>query len=96
MEATEDMRLIENLKKELASIEPLDLTTVNSSEIKALNSYLESINIELENSLSVARAELASSIQREVSINNELRLMQQSISWQITRPLRSLKSWMRK
>jgi SAM-dependent methyltransferase len=96
LEATEDMRLIENLNNDLASIEPVGVTKAKLDEFEALNSYLESRKLELENLLTATRAELASSVQKEASINNELRLMQQSISWQITRPLRSLKSWIRK
>jgi SAM-dependent methyltransferase len=96
LEATEDMRLIENLKKDLASMEPVEVTKTKLDEFKALNSSLESRKLELENFLTAAKAELASSVQREASINSELRLMQQSISWQITHPLRRLKSWIQK
>ena len=96
LEATEDMRLIENLKRDLASFEPLRLTKMKLDELESLNSNLESRKLELENSLTAAKAELTSSVQREASIKNELRLLQQSTSWQITRPLRILKSWIRK
>ena len=96
LEATEDMRLIENLKRDLASFEPLRLTKMKVDELESLNSNLESRKLELENSLTAAKAELTSSVQREASIKNELRLLQQSTSWQITRPLRILKSWIRK
>ena len=106
-EATEDMRLIENFSKKLASIEPIDVIKTKLHEFESLNSNLESKNIELKSSLTLVRTELESSlnsannaltisIQREALIKNELLLMQQSLSWQITRPLRRLKSWIRK
>ena len=96
LEATEDMRLIENLKRELASIESLEVMQAKLKEIKTLNSNLESRYLDLENTLTEVRTELASSAQEEAAIKDELRLIQQSISWQITSPLRNLKSWMRK
>ena len=96
LEATEDMRLIENLRKDLASIELVGVTKTKLNEFEALNSSLEFRNLELENLLTAAKVELASSVQKEASTNNELRLMQQSLLWRVTQPLRILKSWIRK
>ena len=95
-EATEDMRVIENLNSELASIEPVEVMRAKLKELETLNSNLESKYFDLENILAEVRIELASSAQEVNAIKDELRLMQQSISWRITSPLRSLKSWMRK
>jgi SAM-dependent methyltransferase len=96
LEATEDMRLIENLKRELESIQSLEVMQAKLKEIETLNSILESRYFDLENTLAVVRTELASSAHDEAAIRDELRFMQQSISWKITSPLRTLKSWMRK
>ena len=95
-EATEDMRVIENLNSELASIEPVEVMRAKLKQLETLNSNLESKYFDLENILAEVRIELASSAQEVNAIKDELRLMQQSISWRITSPLRSLKSWMRK
>lgn len=96
LEATEDMRLNENLKRELASIETLEVMQAKLREIETINSTLESRYLILENTMAEIRAKLASSVQQEAAIKDELRLMHQSISWRITSPLRTLKSWMRR
>jgi SAM-dependent methyltransferase len=95
-EATEDMRLIENFSKKIASIELTTEISKNLSDLEDIKSKLESSNLELEKSLDLTRIDLASSIQKESLVSAELVLMKQSISWQITRPLRGLKSWIRK
>jgi|688.fasta_scaffold690266_1 SAM-dependent methyltransferase len=95
-EATEDMRLIDKSRKELEAIEALFEKARNCIKLDEINSNLESKNLELENALALAKIDLANSIQKQVSIRNEIVLLQQSISWQVTSPLRALKSWIRK
>jgi SAM-dependent methyltransferase len=95
-EATEDMRLIENFSNEPASTEISNGINTKLKVLEDPKSELESSNLELQKSLDLARIELASSIQKEISITAELYLMKQSISWKITRPFRWLKSWIRK
>jgi SAM-dependent methyltransferase len=95
-EATEDMRLIENFSKKLTSIESSSEISLIIKDLEDLNFKLKSRNLELEKLLDLARTDLASSIEKENLINGELVLMKQSISWQMTRPLRDLKSWIRK
>ena len=96
LEATEDMRLIENLKRELTSNESVQLMRAKLKEVETLNLNLESRYFDLENKLTEVRTELANSAQEVAANKDELRLMQQSMSWQITSPLRTLKSWIRK
>lgn len=96
IEATEDMRLIENFSNKLASIELSSEIIKKITDLEDLKSKLESSNLELEKKLNLVRIDLASSIQKENSVSAELVSMKQSFSWQITRPLRGLKSWLRK
>ncbi|CAN2227889.1 AdoMet_MTases domain containing protein [Candidatus Nanopelagicaceae bacterium] len=96
LEATEDMRLIENLIRELTSNESVQLMRAKLKEVETLNLNLQSRYFDLENKLTEVRTELTNSAQEVVAKKDELRLMQQSMSWQITSPLRTLKSWIRK
>lgn len=95
-EATEDMRIIENFSKAHGSNEMTSEITAKLNNLDELKSKLESRNLELEKSLVSMSTELANLIQKEISMNSELFLMQRSISWQITRPLRGLKKWLHK
>ena len=95
-EATEDMRLIENFSNKLALTGISNGISTKLKELEDQKTVPEFSNIELQKTLDLARIELASSIQKEISISAELYLMKQSISWKITRPLRGLKSWIRK
>ena len=74
----------------------LVLRAPNGIRTRDLKSKLESSNLELQKTLDLVRVNLASSMQKEISFNEEIVLMKQSISWRNTRPLRWLKSWIRK
>jgi SAM-dependent methyltransferase len=96
LEATEDMRIIENLKEDLTSTNPYievqarlknleNLTESILAEITDKRRQFEQINNQLEDSL-----------KNTVSIGQELLMMRDSISWRITSPLRSLNSWIKR
>jgi SAM-dependent methyltransferase len=95
-EATEDMRLIEHLNSELVSKDQSSELKLRLLELEELNSALEAKRLEMEESLNSANAELKSINQSNSIISNELSLMQQSISWRITNPMRRLKAWTQK
>jgi hypothetical protein len=96
LETTEDMRIIENLKEDLAS---------NNAyvEVNSRLRHLENITVsmlaelsEKKHQLAQANNQLDDSIRKNVSISHELFLMKGSISWRITGPLRNLRSWIKR
>jgi septal ring factor EnvC (AmiA/AmiB activator) len=90
------MRLIEHLNSELVSKDQSSELKLRLLELEELNSALEAKRLEMEESLNSANAELKSINQSNSIISNELSLMQQSISWRITNPMRRLKAWTQK
>ena len=95
-EATEDMRLIDILKKKLEQIETEEEIKSKLSESERLNPTLIKEISELKNSIELVNVQLELAIRDKAWNAHELLLMQDSISWRVTSPLRRLKSWIRK
>jgi len=96
LEASEDMRIIENLKRDLVLNETLDDVKSKLIGLENLNSSMSAEIIELANRLVQVNNQLELSIRSNTEISHELMLMHESISWRLTNPLRRLKSWIQK
>jgi SAM-dependent methyltransferase len=93
---TEDLRLYATLAEELKLISQSNQSVTAPDELTKQNLILESDKADLSRSLVSAKNELASALSREISLNQRIKSMEQSISWRITSPLRNIKSWIRK
>ena len=96
IEATEDMRIIENYKKDLTHIESFGELKSKIGALEKENATLKSEATERNNLLSLANIELKVSVKNWAEISQEILTMRQSVSWRLTSPLRRLKSWIRK
>jgi SAM-dependent methyltransferase len=102
-----DLVLTETLVQNTIQLEDLEkLNSNQSAEITELRLSLSFVNSQLElsvkknteisNKLVDMCSQLELLVKKNTDISHELLLMQKSISWRFTRPLRNLKSWIRK
>ena len=93
VEATEDMRLIEKLGEEVKSSNQENSSYIETREMEPLEIKLKDEISELRNLLTLLNDQLEQTTTERVNISSQLHLIQNSISWRITNPLRILKSW---
>lgn len=93
IEATEDMRLIDNLNQELGSNQATSELRQKLQESQDVINELQSSKLRIENLLAQSAVDLQKLSLNEVAIRNENLRMKHSLSWRLTKPLRKIKSW---
>jgi SAM-dependent methyltransferase len=91
IEATEDMRVIDNLKKELSEYTSYQDVYEQLEIYASINSKLETEKNELTSSLQSIQIQLDESFSNINALKHQIGLIQSSFSWRITKFLRSSK-----
>ena len=95
-EATEDMRIIANLKESSTALEQNEELVIRVQELVELNLIFELEKTQLLDSLEYLKFQLDESNGNLIALENQIRLIHSSKSWQITKFLRIIKEALKK